>query len=89
MTERSGKKQENLYRITVKGALDSRWAGWFNGLQLEPLGENKTILIGRVVDQAALHGILGKIRDLGLTLLSVCMFEEPDDSKGDQHVDQI
>ena len=75
MTKTARKNKASLYRITVEGALDSKWADWFGGLHLEPVGENQTALSGPVPDQAALHGILAKIRDLGLTLLSVRMFE--------------
>ena len=77
-----GKNKGTLYCITVKGALDSRWVEWFGGLDLEPAGDGQTVLTGRVTDQAALHGILAKIRDLGLTLLSVRMLEETETRDG-------
>lgn len=59
------------YRIRVKGHLDSRWSEWFGGLTItnEPTGE--AVLTGPILDQVALHGILTKVRDLGLTLISV------------------
>jgi hypothetical protein len=85
MATASGKNKKSIYRIIVKGALDSRWADWFDGLDLEPVSENETALTGPVEDQAALHGILAKVRDLGLTLLSVQILkkrEERDDLKG-------
>ena len=69
------KNKKRYYRIIVKGALGSRWADWFDGLDLELVSEDETALTGLVEDQAALHGILAKIRDMGLTLLSVEMFE--------------
>lgn len=59
------------YRICVQGRLDSAWAEWFDGLSLVADTEDNTILAGTLQDQAALHGVLTKIRDLGLTLLSV------------------
>ncbi|MCU0484786.1 MAG: hypothetical protein MUC85_01620 [Anaerolineales bacterium] len=62
------------YGIRVKGALDSRWADWFGGLTLRVLDNDETLLEGPVADQAALHGILAKIRDLGLELLAVTRF---------------
>lgn len=59
------------YRIRVRGRLDARWAGWFDGLQLAAAGDGTTVLSGPIADQAALHGLLQKLRDLGLTLLSL------------------
>jgi hypothetical protein len=60
-----------VYEIRVKGNLDLRWSDWFDGFSITPVGDDETLLIGSVADQAALHGMLHKIRDLGLTLLSV------------------
>jgi hypothetical protein len=63
------------YQIVVEGHLDGKWAGWFGGLELAPGvgrdGQPLTLLSGAVPDQAALHGILARIRDLELTLISV------------------
>jgi hypothetical protein len=58
------------YEIRVAGVLDSRWAAWFNGLQITGQGE-ETVISGLVADQPALHGLLTKVRDLGLCLISV------------------
>jgi hypothetical protein len=58
------------YEIRLKGHLDERWTEWFEGLSIT-LDENDTLLTGPVVDQAALHGLLRKVRDLGLLLVSV------------------
>ena len=58
------------YEIRVKGILDGRWTAWFEGLQVSSDGED-TIISGSVADQAALHGLLTKVRDLGLFLISV------------------
>jgi hypothetical protein len=60
-----------LYHISVKGNLDPKWADWFDGFVLTIPGNDETLLRGRVADQAALHGILGKINRLGLFLLLV------------------
>ena len=60
-----------VYEIRVKGQLDLRWSDWFDGFSISPVGDGETLLIGTVADQAALHGVLHKIRDLGLPLLSV------------------
>jgi hypothetical protein len=60
------------YEIRVAEHLDARWAKWFGGLEIiHPAGSNETILWCETVDQAQLFGVLGKIRDLGLTLISV------------------
>jgi hypothetical protein len=59
------------YRICVRGRLDSAWADWFDGLTVTADANDNTILAGTLADQAALHGVLAKVRDLGLTLLSV------------------
>ena len=60
-----------LYEIRVKGELDLRWSDWFDGFTIAPVSEGETLLSGAVADQAALYGVLHKIRDLGLPLLSV------------------
>ena len=59
------------YEIRVKGHLDTRWAAWFDGLTLTRGSDGTTSIEGPVADQAALHGLLQKIRDLGLPLISV------------------
>jgi hypothetical protein len=60
-----------VYQIRVKGRLDKRWSDWFNGFDLTYPADDETLLAGQVPDQAALHGLLAKIRDLGLALLSI------------------
>ena len=60
-----------LYQIRIRGNLDERWAGWFDDFALTWVDQNETMLTGKVKDQAVLHGILGRIRDLGLDLLLV------------------
>jgi hypothetical protein len=59
------------YEIRLKGHLSHRWAGWFEGLTITLEEGGDTLLTGSVVDQAALHGLLKKVRDLGMPLLSV------------------
>jgi hypothetical protein len=59
-----------IYRIKVKGGLDEKWSDWFDALTIIRQ-KNETLLIGQVRDQAALHGLLARIRDLGLPLLLV------------------
>ena len=63
--------QTVVYQIRLKGHLDSQWADWFEGLTITLEEDVNTLLSGPVVDQAALHGLLKKVRDLGLTLVSV------------------
>ena len=62
---------DQLYRIRVCGHLDDRWADWFGGLDIRRQDDGTTLLVGPIVDQAALHGVLACIRDLGLPLLAV------------------
>lgn len=59
------------YEICVAGRLDARWAAWFDGLDLTDRGDGTTVLRGPVVDQAALHGVLQRLRDVGVRLLSL------------------
>ena len=59
------------YQIRFKGHLDDRWAEWFDGLTITLEENGDTLLSGLVADQAALHGLLKKVRDLGMTLVSV------------------
>jgi hypothetical protein len=60
-----------IYQIKVKGHLDRRWTEWFGGMTITLEENGYTLLTGPVVDQAALHGLLRKVRDLGLPLISV------------------
>ena len=59
------------YEICIKGHLDDKWADWFDGWAITRADNGETLLTGPVVDQAALHGLLRKVRDLGMPLLSV------------------
>ena len=63
------------YRIRVKGHLDLTWSAWFDGLTLTHEANGDTTLYGPVVDQAALYGLIGRARDLGLTMLAVVRSE--------------
>ena len=68
--------QPVVYQIRIKGHLGPQWTEWFEGMAVTTLEENgDTLLTGPVVDQAALHGLLKKVRDLGLPLLSVIRVE--------------
>ena len=85
MSEPDGATEEyhepGLYEFRLKGHLDARWAERFEGLTLSHDGDGTTILVGPVVDQAALYGVLRKVRDLGLPLLSV-VHSGPDQANG-------
>jgi hypothetical protein len=65
------RQEASLYEIRLKGYLDARWSEWFDRLNFLHASERTTIISGPVTDQAALHGLLAKVRDLGLALVSV------------------
>jgi hypothetical protein len=68
-----------IYQIRVRGILDRKWSDWFGGMDINAYDNGDTLMTGPVVDQAALHGLLHKIRDLGMPLLSVNIVEAHDD----------
>jgi hypothetical protein len=70
-----------FYRIVIQGHLDREWSDWFEGLTITLADNGETILSGSIVDQTALHGLLIKIRDLGLPLLSLTRIETGGQSK--------
>ncbi len=67
--------EPRLYEIRIKGHLDDRWSDWFDGLTITLEENGDTLLTGPVIDQAALHGLLKKVRDLGMPLVSVSPVE--------------
>ncbi len=71
LNPKSDRNQSMIYQIRIKGHLSPQRADWFGGLTITPEDNGETLLSGPVVDQAALHGLLRKVRDLGLPLLSV------------------
>jgi hypothetical protein len=74
-TEQTGRQA--TYEIRVRGQLDDHWSEWFDGLTLAHGADGTTVLHGPVADQAALYGLLERVRDLGLPLLSVnCLAEQ-------------
>jgi hypothetical protein len=75
MTERHTSKEDRAeagrYEIRLTGHLGARWAAWFDGLTVGQQGDGTTLISGPIADQAALHGLLQRVRDLGLPLVSV------------------
>lgn len=81
-TQCVGRDEPGWYEIRLQGRLDERWSTWFDGLDLTISPDGVlTVLRGHVVDQSALHGLLARLRDLGLPLISVTRVE-PDAGEG-------
>jgi hypothetical protein len=68
--------QPTIYQIRVKGHLGAQWKDWFGGLTITLEDNGETLLTGPVADQAALHGLLRKVRDLGIPLVSVVRLDQ-------------
>jgi hypothetical protein len=71
LTPKTDACQPMVYQIRIKGHLDSQWTEWFGGVTITLEEDGNTLLTGPVIDQAALHGLLKKVRDLGLPLISI------------------
>jgi hypothetical protein len=71
MSEKATATEAGRYEIRLTGHLDGRWAAWFDGFGISNSGDGTTVLSGLVADQSALHGLLQKVRDTGLPLVSV------------------
>jgi len=78
MTQSPKRQVPAGYRLRVEGHLDDHWSPWFGDLTLTREDDGTTSLTGVVADQAELHGLLTKIRDLGVTLISVEVIDAPD-----------
>jgi hypothetical protein len=79
--QNDGPTGNGRYEIRIRGRLDQRWSDWFEGFTLTIDSDETTTLTGTVIDQAALHGLLRRVGDLGVTLISVNV-READDLKG-------
>jgi hypothetical protein len=75
------------YEIRIRGHLDARWSDWFGSVIITLETNGSTLLTGTVVDQAALHGLLRKVRDLGMPLISVIQLETKEANKLDFNTD--
>lgn len=73
---RSFTSSPGRYQIRLQGELDQRWAHWFDGI-VETVGDGTTAVTAEFTDQAAIHGLLERVRDLGLTLIAVTRIVEP------------
>ena len=71
LSSKNAPDRPTVYQIRIKGYLGDQWTDWFDGLTITLEDNGDTLLTGLVVDQAALHGLLKKVRDLGMPLLSV------------------
>ena len=80
----SGSRSPAQYEISVEGILDQRWTAWFEGLHLKSEG-SQTVIWGSLPDQPALHGVLVKVRDLGLCLISVRRLNQTMPGRGPRH----
>ena len=74
--QQPGQQAAPVYELRVRGVLEQRWSSWFDGLEVVAEPPENCVLIGPVADQTALHGLLAKVRDLGLPLISVRLVEE-------------
>jgi hypothetical protein len=75
MSNKSNPRQSQIYQIRIKGQLGDQWSDWFDDLTITLEDDGNTLLSGPVVDEAALHGLLKKVRDLGMPLISVNRIE--------------
>jgi hypothetical protein len=71
LTSKGDRPEAGRYEIRLTGHLDARWAAWFDGLTVGQQDDGSTLISGPIADQAALHGLLQRVRDLGLPLISV------------------
>jgi hypothetical protein len=83
MSNRLDPSQPMVYHIRIKGHLGRQWTDWFGGLAITLEDNGETLLTGPVVDQAALHGLLRKVSDLGMPLLSVIRVNPDEEDASD------
>jgi hypothetical protein len=73
--QKTNPSQPVAYQVRIKGHLGREWTDWFEGLTITLEEDGNTLITGPIIDQAALHGLLKKVRDLGMPLVSVCPLE--------------
>ncbi len=73
----SDRPESGRYEIRLAGRVDAHWAAWFDGLTVSQENDGTTVISGPIADQAALHGVLQRVRDLGLPLVSVTRIDPP------------
>ncbi len=78
-----------IYEIRVQGHLDQGWSAWFEGLTITYDGDDYTVLRGRLADEAALHGVLIKVRDLALPLIGLCRFDADVSTPNEADLDDL
>ncbi len=83
LNQKNDPSQPTIYQIRIKGYLDEQWADWFDGLTITLEDNGDSLLTGPVVDQASLHGLLKKVRDLGMPLIAVILLEAVQDNSPD------
>jgi hypothetical protein len=76
-----------VYQIRIKGHLSNQWADWFGGVNIKLEANGNTLLTGPMIDQAALHGLLKKVRDLGMPLISVIQLDPKSANVSDVNAD--
>jgi hypothetical protein len=81
-----GSGQPDIYQIILQGHLSDQWSNWFDGFTIMLDERGQTILVGPVIDQAALHGVLKKIRDLGIALISVNRLDPGEEAKNQKEI---
>ncbi|MEO8511225.1 MAG: hypothetical protein ABI534_08285 [Chloroflexota bacterium] len=79
---RAESREARRFEVRIQGHLQTRWAAWFEGMSLMHAADGTTALTGIVADQAALHGLLQKLRDLGIQLISVAEVAQDEDEPG-------
>jgi hypothetical protein len=85
LTSTPDSREAGRYEIRLTGHLDARWTAWFDGLTVRRESDGTTVISGQIADQAALHGLLQRVRDLGLPLVSVRRVEvDPADIPTDE-----
>jgi hypothetical protein len=79
------RREEAQYRLREQGTLPPQWSAWFEGLSISHEAPDDTVLAGKVADQAALYGVISRVRDLGLTLVAIERVDGDADGRSGEH----